>query len=323
MRPTRILVAVWRVALLSAGAACGGRVDLGPRVIEVILTPDAGGDDATFDSPSNTGSTVDAEAEGMRNTATDDGSLEAPSAPNPAVDGALDAGQEASAIEPDASTCDDDMQDGNETDVDCGGSCPPCSRDQMCLVDADCSATAPSCHAGFGGCKCNALTLLCAYDHCLDAKKDADETDVDCGGKQCAGCGPSKACLADGDCSSSLPGCANCACDNTTMTCVYNHCYDHKLDSTETDLDCGGGTCAGCALGKGCRLDADCTSEACDGMALKCVSNTCADHRQDAMETDVDCGGPVCSACQVGMKCLVNTDCLAGFCTQGVPHVCQ
>jgi hypothetical protein len=37
------------------------------------------------------------------------------------------------------SACFDLMQDGNETDIDCGGgACPACGAAQICLLDSDC-----------------------------------------------------------------------------------------------------------------------------------------------------------------------------------------
>jgi hypothetical protein len=55
-----------------------------------------------------------------------------------------------------------------------------------------------------------------------------------------------------------------------------------------------------------------------------CIADSCADHRQDDQETDVDCGGPVCPACAVGRKCLTSFDCQGGhFCAAGTPRVCQ
>ena len=36
------------------------------------------------------------------------------------------------------SACDDLEMNGTETDVDCGGDCPPCDPTEMCVVDADC-----------------------------------------------------------------------------------------------------------------------------------------------------------------------------------------
>jgi hypothetical protein len=65
---------------------------------------------------------------------------------------------------PDGRTCDDTChsiastqctnrsQDGEETDVDCGGpECPPCPADAMCLVDTDCQRLLPECDS-FAGC---------------------------------------------------------------------------------------------------------------------------------------------------------------------------
>ena len=35
-------------------------------------------------------------------------------------------------------TCDDGVQNGNETDVDCGGSCAGCGEGKICEEPADC-----------------------------------------------------------------------------------------------------------------------------------------------------------------------------------------
>jgi hypothetical protein len=110
--------------------------------------------------------------------------------------------------------------------------------------------------------------------------------------------------------------CASGACDGASFICVSNQCADHRTDGAETDVDCGGGTCAACALGLHCAGDGDCSSSACDGNLSTCVSSQCSDHRQDGSETDVDCGGPTCPSCAVGEKCLVSQDCPAG-------HVCN
>ena len=226
------------------------------------------------------------------------------------------------------SWCDDNLQDGDETDVDCGGSCRPCGLAQSCLRDSDCG-TWPGCDPVNGGCACDALTQKCVYDHCSDHKLDRGETSIDCGGGECPGCGPGKACILDSDCSTNASGCDTstawgCACDAVTRKCVYNHCYDHKWDFGETALDCGGSiACSRCALGQGCQSNGDCTSSACDALSLTCVSNQCDDHHQDGHESDVDCGGIDCSPCPVGKKCQSSFDCMGGHtCSSGTPHVC-
>jgi hypothetical protein len=230
------------------------------------------------------------------------------------VTSASDSAQDVAARETAApSSCGDSVKDGDETDIDCGGSCPPCGIGQGCLASGDCG-TSPGCSPK-SGCACDALSMTCVFDHCFDHEKDGDETDVDCGDPLagCTGCAVGRTCRADGDCASR-------GCDTTSSSCARTQCVDHHRDGLETDADCGGGICPQCVLGQGCRVDSDCTTGACDLLALVCVQDPCADHRQDGTETDADCGGSVCvPRCQVHQHCLGNTDCNPGhICVSGV-----
>lgn len=80
-------------------------------------------------------------------------------------------------------TCDDGVANGNEADVDCGGSCPrKCDPGDTCGTDADCASN------------------VCAGDECRPARCDdgvqnGGETGVDCGGS-CASC----SCRTRGQC---------------------------------------------------------------------------------------------------------------------------
>ncbi len=60
--------------------------------------------------------------------------------------GAAVASSSASGI---ASTCNDSMLDGDETDQDCGGSCPACANGRACHQGSDCFSG--SCNAGTCG----------------------------------------------------------------------------------------------------------------------------------------------------------------------------
>ncbi len=66
-------------------------------------------------------------------------------------------------------TCDDGVQNQDETDVDCGGSCDPCDVGSQCGDDDDCASGACSngtcvlCHSGTYKCFGNYLTV-CAND---------------------------------------------------------------------------------------------------------------------------------------------------------------
>src|SRR5215212_10740275 len=49
---------------------------------------------------------------------------------------------------------------------------------------------------------------------------------------------------------------------------------------------------------------------------------TCSDDIQNGSETDVDCGGPECLRCPVGLGCLGGADCETSFCVNTVCGVC-
>ena len=56
------------------------------------------------------------------------------------LDTGVDAeGADAEPDEPPEPSCDDGLQSGDQTDVDCGGEhCPPCDVDQGCEQNVDC-----------------------------------------------------------------------------------------------------------------------------------------------------------------------------------------
>lgn len=89
-------------------------------------------------------------------------------------------------------TCCDGKHDGDETDLDCGGSCGGCPIGKACLGDRDCAS---------GSC----ANHLCRVNPCADGKQDGQETDLDCGGPVClARCATGKSCLVDRDCQGAL-----------------------------------------------------------------------------------------------------------------------
>jgi Cys-rich repeat protein len=170
---------------------------------------------------------------------------------------------------------------------------------------------------GLGNCVQCLQSSDCATGQFCDATRrcvTASCTDVDCGGV-CPPCANGKKCQSNADCVSA-------ACDAASLTCVASECTDHRQDGLETDADCGGGICPQCALGKSCLLSSDCATQACDAFLLRCVNDPCRDRRKDGFETDVDCGGGACNACQPGQACGSNLDCAPGhFCNS--KKVCQ
>ena len=99
--------------------------------------------------------------------------------------------------------CHNGILDGDETDVDCGGSCPPCGVRGLCKSDKDCAV-----ERGARG----AVPLLCTEridvyrycnNHCHNRVRDGDETDVDCGGS-CPPCQKAQECEDAMDCAKGL-----------------------------------------------------------------------------------------------------------------------
>ena len=186
--------------------------------------------------------------------------------------------------------CSDGKQNGDETDVDCGGSCgSKCASGKMGLRGTDCQA---------GSC----LNNVCvAPMTCGNGKKDGDESDVDCGGGTCNKCPDGKMCLKGTDCTSG-------ACLNNLCIPQSNPCMNGMKDGQETDTDCGGGMCPQCATGKMCLRGTDCQSAMCLNNVCAPGVSPCANNVKDGQETDVGCGSGTCSKCANGKECLRGSD---------------
>ena len=215
----------------------------------------------------------------------------------------------APSVSPTISQCKDGLKNGDETDLDCGGpDCHGCQFDEVCVVDRDCESS--NCDGGSCGIKITSSptkapttspTSPPTASTCMDDVKNGDETDVDCGGPDCAGCDAGQDCLLNSDCD---PG--GCLDDNTcsvesptasptksptknptiaptptrtdapttspTDAPTPGTCTDSSQGGSETDVDCGGPDCPGCADGEKCLEDRDCSSDSCDGVV--CVAAT-------------------------------------------------
>lgn len=122
-----------------------------------------------------------------------------------------------------APSCDDFTQNGDESDVDCGGRCETCPHQYTCQVDEDCESS-----------RCS--SRRCAVPSCDDQRRNGSETDVDCGGVGCLPCGTTSLCELDRDCESGL--CLG-------QRCAAPTCFDLRLNQNEIEIDCGG-VCAPC-----------------------------------------------------------------------------
>ncbi|MEM9886414.1 MAG: fibronectin type III domain-containing protein [Bacteroidota bacterium] len=201
-------------------------------------------------------------------------------------------------------SCNDGIQNGDETGIDCGGvDCPPCS-------------TAPTCDDGIqngdetgidcGGADCPPCSTA---PTCDDGIQNGDETGIDCGGSDC-------------------PPCQNSSCDVPTGLFVSNNTgtsastnweavdeadsYTVRLrqtgnsrwrerESTTTSL-------VASPLKDGrsyeWQVRANCNTTSSDWSELNTFiagenEPTCDDGIQNGDETGVDCGGTDCPDCPV------------------------
>jgi hypothetical protein len=86
--------------------------------------------------------------------------------------------------------CTDQIKNGEETGVDCGGGCGHCEVGQGCRTDVDCDEST-----------CNGN--VCTAFPCDNQVKDGQETDVDCGGP-CRKCSGGRHCTVAADCASNV-----------------------------------------------------------------------------------------------------------------------
>ncbi len=202
-------------------------------------------------------------------------------------------------------SCSDGVQNGNETDVDCGGACL-CAAGQQCNNGSDCKSG--QCDTG----KCIS---------CSDGKKNGDETAVDCGGPSCAAwtrhahtqcvrlrstdlnylsfeslADAQEACMLNAECHGvHYPNCAKVEStayfrvDNKFYLCKEKSAWTFKNYHCVYELQVASLCADGKTCGEGAR---DCASRQCD--TGKCIS--CSDGKKNGDETAVDCGGPSCAA---------------------------
>jgi hypothetical protein len=204
-----------------------------------------------------------------------------------------------------APSCDDGLQNGDETASDCGGSCTErCALDEACSDDTDCAP----------GLTCLPATSRCSEPSCLDGFLNGAETGVDCGGG-CAGCLNDAPCSQGTDCASGVCG---------DGTCSAPTCGDGQQNQDETAVDCGGSCPQNCPDGGGCDVAGDCQSGVCDdagcanGVERCCQAPSCDDTIQNGGESDVDCGNAACGDCALGDRCQFGFQCQTNQCINGV-----
>ncbi|MBX3185988.1 MAG: SUMF1/EgtB/PvdO family nonheme iron enzyme [Labilithrix sp.] len=190
-------------------------------------------------------------------------------------------------------TSSDFVKNGDETDIDCGGSttgAKPCDPGKGCAVPKDC--TTGVCTGG-----------ICQVATATDGVKNGDETDTDCGGSNAPPCDVGKTCSKPADCVDKI-------C--TGGKCVARKPADGVQNGDETDIDCGGTASPPCMTGQMCLVLADCDNVLCT--AGVCQPPTATDGLKNGTESDVDCGGASGVLCETGKLCNAHADCASEGC---------
>jgi hypothetical protein len=112
--------------------------------------------------------------------------------------------------------------------------------------------------------------------------------------------------------------------DYEELPAVAAHCDNGVEDADETNIDCGGSSCAGCEAPV-CVGD-DCASLTCG--AVPCPAPSCSDSVQNQDEMGIDCGGAACAPCQdpscTGADCAdptcVEMSCPPSSCYDGIQN---
>ncbi|MBW2454643.1 MAG: hypothetical protein JRI68_09035 [Deltaproteobacteria bacterium] len=124
---------------------------------------------------------------------------------------------------------------------------------------------------------------MCVPPTCTDQQLNGTETDVDCGGDDCAPCANTEGCLVAGDCQSGFCDslfCAPCADENDCQGAEYcdtQVCQPQKADGIgcSADIECLNGHCPGqdqvC-----CDTACNATCEACQAAKTGGTDGTCA-----------------------------------------------
>lgn len=159
-----------------------------------------------------------------------------------------------------AAGCMNDVQDTDESDVDCGGAeCTKCGYNKKCKSNTDC----------FGG---SCQNGSCAAT-CSDGEQNGGETDLDCGGPVCTKCAVGKACVTTGDCQTASNGSVACVGGKCTLSCPagWDDCLG--VGDCTTDLNTTAAHCGAC--------DTACSAH--------CVAGTCNDPIAVAAGSDFTC----------------------------------
>ena len=216
-------------------------------------------------------------------------------------------------------TCTDLTQNGDETDLDCGGeSCPACANGEDCLQNIDCdsgfcdpSATTDAGGSDGAGGTSSAAPGLCAPCTMHEQCDGGAHCDFDAGA-----CVPYKSlgdgCSSEDECGSghcSDGFCCDAACEQTCASCAL------------ADTGLGNGTCAAVTAGTDpaseCFANTEaCLAEHCSGTVGHCApldaGTVCRSGSGDSCDPDETCSGSAGQPCPPDDVTTAGTVCRSG-----------
>lgn len=239
-------------------------------------------------------------------------------------------------------TCSYRTCDAGECGMANASSGTSCTEDGGQVCDGD-----GSCVECVDVAQCDAQTEDCQNNHCvpltcLNQEQDGDETDVDCGGPDCAPCANDLLCLEARDCLSQF-------CDATASPATCQPCSNHNDCTPVADTWCdptvNEGSCVdqkapgdACGDDREC-LDGHCPADdgvccltACDGLCEACLqaktgtANGTCDLVTGDTDPDTECAADDPSTCDSDGSGCTGTDntcnlydsstvCVPGTCT--------
>ena len=202
-----------------------------------------------------------------------------------------------------------------------------CGKDTQCqkftCESAMCKTTnvAKGAACTDGGVVCDGMGK-CVPVHCTDMVLNVDETDLDCGGKDCGGCANEKKCIVNNDCTNGFCQAASSGTGGSG---------GGAAGGAGGGMPMAGGVCKACASSANCNTDKYCDGSSGDPLTFKCIADkmkgaACADvtgatgNSQCPGDTCVDgvccdtkCDG-ACDACSMALGAMADGTCkAAGF----------
>lgn len=227
--------------------------------------------------------------------------------------------------------CQDGVKDGNEADVDCGGTCPLKCLGDICAGGAECKSG--QCIDGV--CCDSACNGLCQSCNVVGNEGTCSNSPV---GDLDEACMDPMACDGSGDCKKGpgAPCTTNAECFNDA--CAYGACRLTNAEPCTDPFMCASGFCKMSATCEACANPGDCSSGQCNngmckaqlgapcGGSMDCAMGTCQNNLcklgfGDSCTVSIQCASNFCNNMMKCTTCLSSGDCggggtcFSGFCT--------